>query len=383
MRLVSTDSNSQFDVAIIGSGPSGSIAAKKLAEKGLDVIILDRKMEIGAPDMCSDLINRRIIRSTGVDETGVVLDKIERIQVSSSGTDASFFMQRSNRSDAFNTIIAGDRFQKELAGLAANAGSRIAIRSEVKGITAVDDLFHLNFTETGKERSLKARYVLNASGGVFGDESGKVYPGGQQMDEFTFRYRRAVRSKKHGTESRIAIGGKTEPLLTYNVPIEGSWVDEISIQPGNEMNVQMGDFEETCVTSGKVHVKMPSTPFLGNGKLLNLGVSAGLFDHFFFTGYNEAFFSGIAAVDFIIATENSGTEAQKNTYETFLGKDVLENTILSERLFHAISACDEKMLTGFVQYLSDYEFEEISLNEIMKKTKLSAESLLNILGSKS
>jgi digeranylgeranylglycerophospholipid reductase len=41
--------HSEFDVIVVGAGPGGSIAAKVAAETGLNVLLLEKRQEIGAP----------------------------------------------------------------------------------------------------------------------------------------------------------------------------------------------------------------------------------------------------------------------------------------------------------------------------------------------
>lgn len=42
------------DVIVVGAGPAGNIAAKTLAEKGVDVLVVERKQEIGPPKRCAE-----------------------------------------------------------------------------------------------------------------------------------------------------------------------------------------------------------------------------------------------------------------------------------------------------------------------------------------
>lgn len=48
-----------FDVIIIGAGPAGSVAGKKLAEAGLSVKIYDRRQQLGVPVRCGEGLDER------------------------------------------------------------------------------------------------------------------------------------------------------------------------------------------------------------------------------------------------------------------------------------------------------------------------------------
>ncbi|NLU03499.1 MAG: FAD-dependent oxidoreductase, partial [Methanothermobacter sp.] len=43
----------EVDVLVIGAGPAGSTAAKHAALGGADVLLIDKKSEIGAPKRCA------------------------------------------------------------------------------------------------------------------------------------------------------------------------------------------------------------------------------------------------------------------------------------------------------------------------------------------
>ena len=42
------------DVVVIGAGPAGSMAAKHAALGGADVVLIDKKSEIGTPKRCAE-----------------------------------------------------------------------------------------------------------------------------------------------------------------------------------------------------------------------------------------------------------------------------------------------------------------------------------------
>jgi len=45
-----------YDVAVVGAGPVGSTFARKMAEKGFEVAILEKKKEIGVPLQFAGLV---------------------------------------------------------------------------------------------------------------------------------------------------------------------------------------------------------------------------------------------------------------------------------------------------------------------------------------
>ena len=45
-----------YDVIVVGAGPAGSSAARAAAERGLEVLLIDRELEIGVPDKCGEFV---------------------------------------------------------------------------------------------------------------------------------------------------------------------------------------------------------------------------------------------------------------------------------------------------------------------------------------
>lgn len=44
----------EYDVIVVGAGPGGSNAAKAAAEGGLDVLLMEKRQEIGSPKRCGE-----------------------------------------------------------------------------------------------------------------------------------------------------------------------------------------------------------------------------------------------------------------------------------------------------------------------------------------
>ncbi|MFZ3384369.1 MAG: FAD-dependent oxidoreductase, partial [Candidatus Methanoperedens sp.] len=49
---------SRYDVIIVGAGPGGSIAAKTCAKAGLEVLLIEKRQEIGDPVRCAEGVGK-------------------------------------------------------------------------------------------------------------------------------------------------------------------------------------------------------------------------------------------------------------------------------------------------------------------------------------
>ena len=56
----------ETDVLVIGAGPAGSSAARFAAKGGVDVIVLEKKSEIGFPKRCAEGVSKKIFSVTSV-----------------------------------------------------------------------------------------------------------------------------------------------------------------------------------------------------------------------------------------------------------------------------------------------------------------------------
>ncbi|MBT3285501.1 geranylgeranyl reductase family protein [Candidatus Bathyarchaeota archaeon] len=50
------ENDQKYDVIVVGAGPAGSSAAKAAAENGVNVLLIERELEIGVPDKCGEFL---------------------------------------------------------------------------------------------------------------------------------------------------------------------------------------------------------------------------------------------------------------------------------------------------------------------------------------
>ena len=54
------------DIVVVGAGPGGSLAAREAAKHGANVLLIDKKAEIGSPKRCAEGVSK-----SGLEELGI------------------------------------------------------------------------------------------------------------------------------------------------------------------------------------------------------------------------------------------------------------------------------------------------------------------------
>ncbi len=57
-----------YDVIVIGSGPTGSYTAYKLAEKGHKVMVLERKPRVGESVCCTGIVSQECVNAFTIED---------------------------------------------------------------------------------------------------------------------------------------------------------------------------------------------------------------------------------------------------------------------------------------------------------------------------
>ena len=107
------------DVLIIGAGPAGSSAAISAAKNGLDVIVVERRAEIGVPVQCAEYIPAPLVGQLNLG-TGFVVQRVSKMRTilpNGSTTDMA----------APGYMIHRDHFDQALAREARNHGAKFLL----------------------------------------------------------------------------------------------------------------------------------------------------------------------------------------------------------------------------------------------------------------
>jgi digeranylgeranylglycerophospholipid reductase len=128
----------EVDVLVVGAGPAGSTTARYCAHKGVDVLVMDRRREIGHPVQCGELLpfteemysifprGAALEELFDVDRSLVAADS-DRIELISPGGRVYSVPFRSH-------ILDRRSFDKHNAKLAVEAGARLETGHSLLGL---------------------------------------------------------------------------------------------------------------------------------------------------------------------------------------------------------------------------------------------------------
>lgn len=155
----------ETDVLVIGAGPSGSIATRTIAQNGIDVLLIDKKSEIGTPKRCAE----GILRST-LDELGIQADKrwiareIKGIEIVSPSNKKLVLDEDNFELPDTAYILERKIFDKTLVMDAIRFGAKVMIKTKANNIKRVKDGFLVKATSLGKEIQIFTKIIIGADG---------------------------------------------------------------------------------------------------------------------------------------------------------------------------------------------------------------------------
>lgn len=155
----------ETDVLVVGAGPAGSITAKYAAMGGADVLMIEKRPEIGSPVRCGEGIAKRWIGDVGIklDRKWIALEVEGARVISPSGTE--FCINERLAGNEVGTVIERDIFDKTLAQDAANAGARIMLRTAARDVMKENGrIVGVRAFSEGKSFEIRAKLVVGADG---------------------------------------------------------------------------------------------------------------------------------------------------------------------------------------------------------------------------
>jgi digeranylgeranylglycerophospholipid reductase len=159
MKLIETD------VLVIGAGPAGSSTAKHAALNGAEVILIDKKSEIGSPKRCAEGVSKEGLKKLGIEPNSRwVTKELSGVRlISPNGTDVWMKEDQVKLPEA-GYILERKVFDKFMAMDAARAGAAIMIKTLARGMRKDYDGYIVSCESMVEDFEIKAKIVVGADG---------------------------------------------------------------------------------------------------------------------------------------------------------------------------------------------------------------------------
>ncbi|WP_456418623.1 geranylgeranyl reductase family protein [Methanocaldococcus infernus] len=148
-----------YDIIVVGAGPGGSCSAYASSKLGAKTLLVEKSQEIGEPVRCAEAI-------PGLENLGIELDS----SFIRSEVNGGYIFTPSGRkilveSDkAKGYVVERKIFDKYLAIRAANAGAKVAVKSNVVGLERDGDEWLVDIEYLGEIYKVRSKIVIAADG---------------------------------------------------------------------------------------------------------------------------------------------------------------------------------------------------------------------------
>jgi geranylgeranyl reductase family protein len=150
----------EYDVVIVGAGPSGLIAARDIASKGLDVCVIEKSPEIGYPVKCSGLFSIAGLRQLDIKpRNALICSTIRGGRFFSPGGNDFLAYSKKDRA----RVVERKMFDKALASEAIRSGAKIKLKTIVTGVKRNNGVA-VKIFELGDEKIVKSKVLIGADG---------------------------------------------------------------------------------------------------------------------------------------------------------------------------------------------------------------------------
>lgn len=155
----------ETDVLVIGAGPAGSSAAKHAALNGADVILIDRKSEIGTPKRCAEGVSKDGLKRLNIEPSSRwITRELSGVRLVAPDGKSVWLNEEKVKLPEAGYILERKVFDKHMAMDAARAGAKIMIKTLATGLRREGENLIVTLESMGEEFEVKAKIVIGADG---------------------------------------------------------------------------------------------------------------------------------------------------------------------------------------------------------------------------
>jgi len=140
------------------------MAAKTAAEAGLNVVLLEKRQEIGDPVRCAEGVGKRALCKMVKPEPEWIASEVKGAKIYSP--DGSSIVMSEDRSGSeVGYVLERKVFDRALAMQAARAGARVLVKTRAAGLLMNDGVpYGVNAIQVGDPLKIEAPIIIGADG---------------------------------------------------------------------------------------------------------------------------------------------------------------------------------------------------------------------------
>ncbi len=152
------------DVIIVGAGPGGSMAAKAAADAGLNVVLLEKRQEIGDPVRCAEGVSKRTLCKMVKPEPEWIASEVKGARIYAPD-GKSIVMSEKRSGGEVGYVLERKVFDRGLAMLAARAGAKVMVKTRALGLLKKDGVpCGVSAMRIGEPLQILAPIIIGADG---------------------------------------------------------------------------------------------------------------------------------------------------------------------------------------------------------------------------
>jgi digeranylgeranylglycerophospholipid reductase len=154
----------EYDVIVVGAGPAGSIAARTAAENGLDVLLIEKRQEIGDPVRCAEGTGKLgLMQFLEPDPRWICAEVTGARIFAPDGTCVELSEKLAGKEVGY--VLERKIFDRAVAKSAAKAGAEVQVKTQATSLVKEDGLVcGIRGKHRGDDFEARAKVVVGADG---------------------------------------------------------------------------------------------------------------------------------------------------------------------------------------------------------------------------
>lgn len=151
----------KVDCLVVGAGPAGSVMAREMARQGHEVLVVEKKQEIGPPKRCAEGVTKHWLDDFGITPHPQCISGRIRGAALYAPSGKKVVMEGPQME---GYVLERKVFEKWLASEAIKEGARYMVKTQALGMERSGDIWHVHIRTIEGEDVVDTPLVIGADG---------------------------------------------------------------------------------------------------------------------------------------------------------------------------------------------------------------------------